>query len=147
ARADTRADTDDAVLVKVGQGPLADIGNVTCELFAAQLGLTNFDVVLLNVNRGEDVFLHEPLIDDNGIFEVVAIEGIERDEHITAQGEFAQVHRSAIRHDLTLLNPLALLDDGLLVETGALIEADELTQDIFVGVVDQDASGIDVGDD
>ena len=45
------------------------------ELFAAELGLADFDVVLFDVDRGEgDVLLHQPLADDDGVFEVVAIE-------------------------------------------------------------------------
>ena len=93
AGADARADADDAVLVEVGQGPLADVGDVAGELLAAELGLADLDVVLLDVDRGERVFLHQPLADDDGVFEVVAVEGHERDEHVAAQGQLALVRR------------------------------------------------------
>ena len=140
---DAGADADDAALVKIGQGSLADIGDVAGELFAAELGLADFDVVFLDVNRGERVFLHEPLADDDGVFEVVAVEGHERDQHVAAQGEFALMGGGAVGDDLTLLDALAFLDDRLLVQAGALVEADEFAQIVFVGVVDQDARGID----
>ena len=89
---DARADADDAGLIEIGQSPLADVRNVARELFAAQLGLANFDVVFLDVNRGERVFLHQLLADDDGVFEVVAVVGHERDEHVAAQGQFALMH-------------------------------------------------------
>ena len=146
ARPDARADADDAVLIEIGQRPLADVGNVARELFAAELGLADFDVVLLDVNRGERVVLHQPLADDDGVFEVVAVEGHERDEHVAAQGQFALMHGGAVGEDLALLDALALLDDRLLVQAGALVQADELAEDVFVRVVDQDAHRIDVRD-
>src|SRR5688500_2144728 len=36
AGTDARADADDAILIEIGQGALADVGNVAGELFAAQ---------------------------------------------------------------------------------------------------------------
>src|SRR4051812_5895428 len=144
---DAGADAHHAVLVEVGQGPLADVGDVAGELFAAELRLADLDVVLLDVDRGERVLLHQPLADDDRVFEVVAVERVERDEDVAAQGEFAEVRRGAVGEDLILLDPLALLHDGLLVQASPLVEADELTQHVLVGVVDQDAAGVDVRDD
>ena len=97
ARPDARADADHAILIEIGQGPLGDVGDVAGELLAAQLGLADFDVVFLDVDRGEDVLLHQPLADDDGVFEVVAVEGHERDQHVSAQGQFALMRRQRRR--------------------------------------------------
>src|SRR3954451_5443161 len=88
AGTDASAHANHAVLIEVGQCTLADIGNVASELFTAQLGLANLHVIFLNVNRGENVFLHQPLADDDGILKVVAVVSKERDQHVSAQGQF-----------------------------------------------------------
>src|SRR5688500_10324301 len=147
AGADARPDADDAVLVEVRQRTLAHVGDVPRELFAAELRLANFDVVLLDVNRGERVVLHEPVVDDDRVFEVVAVVGHERDEHVTTQGELALQRRGAVGQDLVFLDPLTLLDDRLLVEARPLVEPDELAEDVLIRVVDQDARAVDVRDD
>jgi hypothetical protein len=68
---------------------LADIGDVARELLAPELGLADLHVELVDVDRGERVVLDEPLADDDRVLEVVAVEGVERDEHVLAQGELA----------------------------------------------------------
>ncbi len=120
ARAHAGADADNAVFIEIGQRAFADIGNVAGELFAAKLGFADFDVIFLDVNRGEDVFLHQPLADDDGVFEVVAIESHESDEHVAAQGQFSLIRCSAIGDDLVLLDPLAFFHDRLLIEAGRI---------------------------
>ena len=96
--------------------------------------------------RREGVVLHQSLVDDDGVLEVVAVEGHERDQRVATEGEFALVRRRAVGHDLALLDLLALLDDGLLVLAGPLVEAAELAENVLVGVVHQDALGVDVSD-
>ena len=61
ARLDVGADADDAVLVQVAQHLLGDVGDVAGELLAAQLGLADLDLELLDVDRGVDVVLHQLL--------------------------------------------------------------------------------------
>src|SRR5205823_8715994 len=134
ARPDPSADADDAGFVEIRQGALADIRNITSELLAPQLGLANFDVVLLDVNRGERVFLDEALADDDRVLEVVAIVGHERDQDVAAQGKLALLHGGAVGDDLALLDALALLGDRLLIEAGSVVAPDELAADGFVGV-------------
>src|ERR1700748_1371124 len=48
---------------------------------ATVLGLADFDIELFDVNRSERIGLHELFADDDGVFEVVAVVGHERDEH------------------------------------------------------------------
>src|SRR5690606_24887477 len=61
ARHHLGTDADDAALVEVGEHLLADVGDVASDLLRAPLGVAGVDLVLLEVNRGEDVLLYEPL--------------------------------------------------------------------------------------
>ena len=144
ARPDVGADADDAVFVEVAQGLFADVGNVAGELLAAQLRLADFDVELLDVDRGVDVVLHQLLADDDGILEVVAVPGHEADQHVAAQGQLALEGGGSVGDRLSLFDFLADLDDRLLVLAGPLVEADELAQLIGVAA-DLDPRGVDVG--
>ena len=58
---DLGADADDAALVEVGEDLLADVRDVAGDLLGAELGVPGVDLVLLDVDRGEDVVLHEAL--------------------------------------------------------------------------------------
>ncbi len=68
-----------------------DVGNVARELLLAQLGLADFDLELLDVDRGVGVVLDQPLADDDGVLEVVAVPRHERDQHVAAQRQLAVV--------------------------------------------------------
>ena len=136
ARLDVGADPDDAVLVEVAQRFLRDVGDVAGELLAAELGLADLDLELLDVDRGVDVFLHQPLADDDRVLEVVAVPGHEPDQDVAAQRQLALVGRGAVGEDLALLDLLADLDDRLLVQAGPLVQADVLAQLVDVVVVD-----------
>jgi hypothetical protein len=61
AIANLGADADDAALVEVGQDLLGDVRDVPGDLLGAQLGVAGVDLVLLDVDRGEHVVLHQAL--------------------------------------------------------------------------------------
>ena len=115
-----------------------DVGDVAGELLAAQLGLADLDLELLDVDRGVDVVLHQLLADDDRVLEVVAVPGHERDQDVAAQGQLALVGRGAVGQDVALLDLLADLDDRLLVQAGPLVQADVLAELVDVVVVDDD---------
>src|SRR5205823_10003660 len=96
---------------------------------------------------GEGVFLDEFFGDDDGVFEVVAVIGHEGDEDVFAQGQFAIFAGGAVGNDLAFLDALAEGDQRLLREAGLVVEAGVLAEDVFVGVVDDDALGIAEGHD
>ena len=96
ARKDESADADDAVFVEVGQRLGRNIRDVARELFLAQLGLADFDLELLDVDRGVGIFLDQLLADDDGVLEVVTVPGHEGHEHVAAQRQLA-VDRSRHR--------------------------------------------------
>ena len=57
ARLHLGADADDARLVEVLEGLLADVRDVAGDLFLAELGVARDALELLDVDRGVDVFL------------------------------------------------------------------------------------------
>ena len=81
---DLGADADDAALIKVGHSVLADVRQVAGNLFGAQLGFAGVNLVLLDVDGGESVVLHEALGDDHSILVVVAVPRHEGDEQVLA---------------------------------------------------------------
>ena len=146
ARPDAGADADHAVLVQVVEHLLRDIGDVACELLAAELGLAHLDVERVDVDGREDIVLDQPLGDDDGILEVVPVKRVETDEHVLADRQLALPGRGAVGDDLILLDALAHPDKRALVLARALVEPDELAEHVLVRVVDDHALGIDVGD-
>ncbi len=56
---DLGADADDAALVQILQGVLADVGDVAGDLFRPQLGVAGVDLIFLNVDGGVDVLLDQ----------------------------------------------------------------------------------------
>ena len=91
ARLDLGADVDDALLVEVLEGLLADVGDVAGDLFGPELGVARLQLVLLDVDAGEEVFLDEALADDDGVLVVAALPAHERDQDVAAEGQLAVV--------------------------------------------------------
>ena len=89
ARLDLGADVDDARLVEVAKRFLADVGDVAGDVLRPELGVAGHDLELLDVDRGEDVVLHDPLGDQDRVLVIVAVPRHERDEHVAAERELA----------------------------------------------------------
>ena len=126
---DLGADADDAVLVQVLEYLLLDVGDVRGYLLVAELGVAGLDLVLLDVDRGEQVVAHQPLADEDGVLEVVAFPGHERDQQVAAQGQLALVGAGAVGDDLALCttcSPSSTMRP--LVDAGALVGAAELLE-------------------
>ena len=85
ARLHLGADADDARLVEVLEGLLADVRDVAGDLFLAELGVAGDALELLDVDRGEDVVLDQALGDEDRVLEVVAAPRHEGDEHVLAR--------------------------------------------------------------
>ena len=158
---DLGADADDAVVVEVLEGLLADIRDVAGDFLRPELGVAGGDLEFLDVDGGENVLLQDFFGDEDGVLEVVAVPGHERDEDVAAEGEFAVVGGRTVGDALALPDLLALLDDGPLVEAGAGVRAHELAQLVVIDAVlrvmlrvagnlavlrHDDAFGIDGGD-
>ena len=155
-------DANDAVVVEVLQGFLTHVRDVARDFFGPELGVAGGDLELLDVDRGEDVFLQHLLGDQDRVLEVVAVPGHESHEDVAAQRHLALVGRGAVGDDVAGLDLLAVLHDRLLVEAGVIVRAHELAQLVHVDVVlrvglegaghlavlcDDDTLGIHGGDD
>ena len=123
---DLRTDPDDAALVEVGQCVRGDVGDVAGDLLSTQLGVAGVDLVLLDVDRGEDVVLHHALREDDRVLEVVALPGHEGDEQVLAQRHLALVRGRSVAQHGAHLDAVALVDDDALVVGRAVVGATEL---------------------
>src|SRR4051812_46972066 len=148
AGADLGADADDAAVVEVAQRLLRAVRDVAGDLLVAELRRAGVDLVLLDVDRGELVVLHEAVGEDDRVLEVVALPGHEGDHQVLAERHLAGVGRRAVGQHLAGLDLGAGTDDRLLVDQRALVGAHELLQLVLVAavlVLDDDLGRVDVG--
>ena len=82
---DLRADANDAIGTKILECFFAEIGNVTGDFLRAEFGVAGAHFKFIDMNRSKDVFLDDALANQNGVFEVIAVPGHERDQHVSAQ--------------------------------------------------------------
>src|SRR6185369_5465088 len=149
------ADADDAGVV---EGLVADVRDVPRDLFRTELRVAGDALELLDVDRGEEVVLHDALGDEDRVLEVVAAPRHERDEHVAPEGELAHVGGRAVGDDVAGEDAVAVDDDRPLIDAGVLVRALVLDQVVdvdariaAVGVrlvdLDDDALGVDLLDD
>ena len=105
AGVDLRPDPDDPSLVEVLQDLLGDVGDVAGDLLGAQLGVAGVDLVLLDVDRGEDVVLHQALGDDDRVLVVVTLPRHVGDEEVLSEGDLALIRGGAVGDDLAASRP------------------------------------------
>ena len=115
------ADLDDPALVQELQRLLADVRDVPGDLLFAELSVPGDGLELLDVDRGVDVLLDDPLADDDRVLKVVPAPGHEGDHDVLPQGQLPELGRGTVRNDLTFPDRLPPLDDGLLVVAGVLV--------------------------
>ena len=118
-----RADADDAVGTEVLERVLADIRDVAGDLLGAKLRVAGSALERDDVERRKDVLAHQTLVDEDGVLEVVAAPGHERDEKVLAERELAAVGRGAVGQAVAGHDLLSALDDRLLVEARAGVAA------------------------
>ncbi len=131
ARLDLGADIDDAVLVEVLEGILADVGDVPGDLLGAELGVTRLQLVLLDVDAGEEVLAHEAVRDDDGVLVVAALPAHESDEDVAAEGQLTFLCGGGVGEDRVLGHAHAHLHHGAVVDAGALVGANELLERVL----------------
>src|SRR5690606_25633736 len=140
ARLNFGADMHDSRFVEILERFFRNVRNIARDLFRAELGIAGHHFIFLDMDRGEDVVLRNLFGKQNGVFEVVAVPGHERDEHVAAQGEVAQFGRGTVSDDVAGLNVIADNHQRTLVDAGRLVRALELHQ-----VVDVDAGPGGIG--
>ena len=152
---DLGPDADNAGAVEVGQGILAQVGDVAGYFLRPQFGVAGHSLEFLDMDGGEDILLDQALGNEDGILEVVAAPGHEGHHDVPAQSQFAHFRGRAVGDDLALFDQVAGLGNGALVEAGALVGALEFGQlvdvdplaggvGLAVGVAHHDARGVGV---
>ena len=130
-----RADANHTILVKVFERFVAHVRDVPGNFFRPKLGVAGDDFEVFNVNRSVNVLLHHTAADDDGIFEVVAVPGHERDEHVLTQGQFALVGARTVGEHIALLDLLTALHEGNLIDAGAGVGAAKFAQRVHEDVL------------
>src|SRR5487761_1983406 len=128
AWADLRADIDDAALIQITQAIFAHVRDIARDLLRAELGVARLDLVLLDVNAGEQILAHDMLAEEDGVLEIAALPHHEGDQDVLAQRQFAVLRRGAIGDGLAQRYTVALGDDRALIDAGAIVRANELAQ-------------------
>ena len=102
ARLHFGADIDDAGFVEVLQRLFRDVRNVARDFLGPELGVARHHLEFIDVDRGEHVVLDDPLGEQDRVLEVVAVPRHERDEHVAAEREIAEIGRGTVGDDVAL---------------------------------------------
>ena len=78
-----------------------------------ELGVAGHHLELLDMDRGEDVLLDDPLGEQDRVLEVVAVPRHERDEHVATERELAELRRRAVGDDVALATMSPTRTSGL----------------------------------
>ncbi len=73
------------------------------------------------MDRGEHIVTHDPFIDQDGIFKVIAVPGHERDQHIPAQGQLAIFSRRPVSDNIAFRDMVTHLHQRPLVHSCVLV--------------------------
>ena len=141
ARLHFGADIDDAGFVEVLQRFFRDVRNVARDFLRPELGVARHDLELLDVDRGEDVVGDDALGEQDRVLVVVAVPRHERDEHVAAERQIAEIGRRTVGDDVALVDPVADTHQRTLVDAGVLVRTLELHQPVDV---DAGLAGIEV---
>ncbi len=120
-RPNFRTDADDTVIIQVLDGIIADIRNITRDLFRSQPGVARFNLVFLNVHRCKSIILHQFLRDQDGIFKVTTFPRQESHHHVLPKRQLTTFCGRRIGHHITLADDLAFDNCRALVDAGRLV--------------------------
>src|SRR5581483_6659966 len=149
ARLDLGTDVDHARLVEPRERLLADVRDVGRDFLRTELGVARLDREFLDVDRRVAVFLDDAFGDQDRVLEVVAVPGHERDEHVLAERELAQVGRGPVGEHVAPGDHVADVDERLLVHARVMVRARVIGQrvDVDARVVVADLVLVDAHDD
>src|SRR5690606_15429461 len=100
---------------------LAQVRDIPGDFLRPELGITRADFKFIDVNRGENVVLYNPLADEDGVLEVVTIPWHERAKHVPPQSEFTFRSAGTVGNDLPLLDGIPLIHEDFLVDAGGRV--------------------------
>ncbi len=119
-------------LVKTVQLGFCQIADVACDFLVTQFGIAGNHGQLFDMDRRITIVRHHFFGNQNRILKVVAIPRHERDQHVLAQCQFAQVSRRTIGQYVATRNVITTLDDRTLVDVGVLVRTRVLDQVVDV---------------
>ena len=144
-------DANNSALVQISQNLLGDVRDVPGDLLRSELGIASINLMLLDVDRRQNIVLNQTLRQDDGVLVVVTLPWHERHEQVAAKGHLTLIGTRTIGQNRTGHNPLTLFNDRSLVETGALVGATELLDPVgavlTVVLGNGDQIGRNLGDD
>src|SRR4249919_759211 len=152
------ADVHHAGFVEAVERLLRNVRDVGGDFLRAQLGVARDAGQLFDVDRGVAILFHHALGEQDGVFEVVAVPRHERDQHVLAERELADVGRGTVGQHVAAGHAVAHVHQRGLVDAGVLVGARVLDQrvDVDAGVgaaadfgfvdLDHDAAGVDLLD-
>ena len=131
------ADVDDAGFVQARERLLADVRDVGGDFLRPELGVARAAGQLLDVDRGVAIFLDHALGEQDRVLEVVAVPRHERDQHVLAERELAEIGRRTVGQHVARRDHVTDVHQRTLVEVGVLVGARVLGQrvDVDAGVV------------
>ena len=121
----------------MAQAILRHIRNVAGDDLWAELGLANLNVIILDVDTGQAVVLHQAAAEDNRVLHVVTAPRHKGHRQVSSQRDLALGNRRTLDEDVALLDPIATGYPNLLVVAAIVIVLDEVSQ-----CVDLDAISI-----
>ena len=104
--------------VQILQLLLGDVRDVACHHLGAEFCLAHVNCVVLNVNGGKAIALHQALGNYNGVFVVIPFPSQKSHQNILSQRERAVIHGRTVGQRLSRGQALAFFDDGDLIKTG-----------------------------
>src|SRR3546814_12001282 len=94
----------------------SDLRNVARDVLGSEARIARGDFEFLDVDRGEDVVLHDAFGNEDTILIVVAVPRHERDERILAERQFAKLGRRTVGDDVAGTDAFADLHQRNLVD-------------------------------
>ena len=126
------ADPDNTSLVQILQGFLPDTRNVPGDFLRTELGVTGLALILLNMNRGIDIILYQPLAEQYGVLVVVTFPCHESDQRILSESKLSIGSGRAVGDNLSGFYMVTLKDNRTLIVAVALVASGKLHQVIDI---------------
>ena len=149
-RLDLGSDPYDTIFIQLLEHIAREVRDVSCDLFRSELGVSCLALVLLDVERCQDVVHEKSLVEDDSVLVVVTFPGHESDEEVLSERDLAHACGRTVSYDFACLEVLAVSDDRSLVDACTLVGALELEHLVLVDCsvivsCDPDVVGVNEG--
>ena len=119
--ADLGTDSYDTVVIEVLYHILGNVGYLASDLLHTKLGITRFNGIFVNMDRGIYVVADEVLVKKNCVLVVVTLPGHKADKSILTERDFTVRGSGTVCNNLSLLYSVALVNDRSVAYTGRLV--------------------------